>query len=196
MKNKRLDTILDITVKLSQIKRNVRYSQIYFENDAEHCYQLALAAWSVNHEYNLDLHDEKLLKLALVHDIIEIFTGDYDGHRSEELQKLKLERDKAALKEFKREYKQLSVLIKEIEEYEKKESSESKLINILDKAIPIRHVHKINDTYYKKRKITLEKYVSWFYSKVAYEHLPTKLKNVADDLIDEVIKIYTSLFYT
>ena len=46
------------------------------ENSAEHSWHLAMACWNVAEAFNLDLNQEKLLKLALVHDLGEIDAGD------------------------------------------------------------------------------------------------------------------------
>ena len=46
------------------------------ENSAEHSWHLAMACWSLSRSLNLQLNEEKLLKLALVHDLGEIDAGD------------------------------------------------------------------------------------------------------------------------
>jgi putative hydrolase of HD superfamily len=56
------------------------------ENSAEHSWHLAMACWSMASYFNKDLSIEKLLKLALVHDLGEIDAGDtflYADNRSE-----------------------------------------------------------------------------------------------------------------
>ena len=46
------------------------------ENSAEHSWHLAMACWAVAQHFKLDVNHEKLLKLALVHDLGEIDAGD------------------------------------------------------------------------------------------------------------------------
>ena len=46
------------------------------ENSAEHSWHLAMACWAVAQHFKLDVNHEKLLKLALVHDLGEIEAGD------------------------------------------------------------------------------------------------------------------------
>jgi putative hydrolases of HD superfamily len=46
------------------------------ENSAEHSWHLAMACWSLSNSLDLGLSEEKLLKLALVHDLGEIDAGD------------------------------------------------------------------------------------------------------------------------
>jgi len=55
------------------------------ENSAEHSWHLAMACWSISKSFQLDLSEEKLLKLALMHDLGEIDAGDtflYSGERN------------------------------------------------------------------------------------------------------------------
>ncbi|MEH6581500.1 MAG: HD domain-containing protein [Halioglobus sp.] len=46
------------------------------ENSAEHSWHLAMACWSISRSLGIGLSEEKLLKLALVHDLGEIDAGD------------------------------------------------------------------------------------------------------------------------
>ncbi len=46
------------------------------ENSAEHSWHLAMACWNIAEAFELNLNQEKLLKLALVHDLGEIDAGD------------------------------------------------------------------------------------------------------------------------
>ena len=68
------------------------------ENSAEHSWHLAMACWNVAEAFDLDLNHERLLKLALVHDMGEIDAGDTflysasreDAHREERAGVLRL----------------------------------------------------------------------------------------------------------
>ena len=53
------------------------------ENSAEHSWHLAMACWSIARSFKIDLSEEKLLKLALVHDLGEIDAGDTPLYSSE-----------------------------------------------------------------------------------------------------------------
>jgi len=46
------------------------------ENSAEHSWHLAMACWSISRSLDIELSEEKLLKLALIHDLGEIDAGD------------------------------------------------------------------------------------------------------------------------
>lgn len=56
-----------------------------FENAAEHSWHLAMACWTVADYFAIKVNQEKLLKMALVHDLGEIEAGDtflFDKNRS------------------------------------------------------------------------------------------------------------------
>lgn len=82
--------ITEFLLELDALKRVNRCSYVTqttrLENSAEHSWHLAMACWSIAELFQLDVNHEKLLKLALVHDLGEIDAGDtflYDSSRSE-----------------------------------------------------------------------------------------------------------------
>ena len=86
---------IDYILELDALKHVERRSYITggerLENSAEHSWHLAMVSWSIGRAFNLGLSEEKLLKLALVHDLGEIDAGDTflysttrnDAHESE-----------------------------------------------------------------------------------------------------------------
>ncbi|MGO2998307.1 MAG: HD domain-containing protein [Moraxellaceae bacterium] len=75
--------IKDVThflLELDALKRVNRRSYVTDtdrrENSAEHSWHLAMACWSIAELFELDVNHEKLLKMALVHDLGEIDAGD------------------------------------------------------------------------------------------------------------------------
>ncbi len=100
---KKIFPILKLTTELATINRTTGYRKDHFENDSEHSYQLALAAWSVNEQYNLGLNTEMILKLALVHDLVEVYAGDTDAHDKEKTLSKK-ENEAKAFEKLKSEY--------------------------------------------------------------------------------------------
>ncbi|WP_432698363.1 HD domain-containing protein [Marinobacterium sp. YM272] len=75
-----LTDLTDFLMEIDALKRVERRSYIggggRRENSAEHSWQLALACWSISRRFNLEVSEEKLIKLALVHDLGEIDAGD------------------------------------------------------------------------------------------------------------------------
>ncbi len=109
------------------------------ENDAEHSYQMAMCAWFVNEHLNLRLNSDKILRYALVHDLVEVYAGDTPtigaaakGKSMEDKQ----QREKEALNRIKEEWaKDFPAMVTAMETYESKIDPESLLIYTLDKII-------------------------------------------------------------
>ncbi len=89
MSDSRVAKITGFFLELDALKHVQRRSYITggdrLENSAEHSWQLAMACWSINRYFQLGLNEERLIKLALVHDLGEIDAGDtflYSSQRS------------------------------------------------------------------------------------------------------------------
>lgn len=108
------------------------------ENDAEHSWHLALMAFILSDYANERIDVLKAMKMALLHDVIEIDAGDtyaYDDKGNETKREREL---KAADRIFgllpekqAAEYRQLW------DEFEAMETPEAKFVNMLDKVQPI-----------------------------------------------------------
>jgi putative hydrolase of HD superfamily len=82
--NPELSSLLDF-VRFTHEIRNVRRAILLEtdnrkENDSEHMYQLALTAWYLIEKDNLKLDKYKAVAMALVHDIVEAYTGDIPAY--------------------------------------------------------------------------------------------------------------------
>ena len=105
------------------------------ENSAEHSWHLAMACWSIAKYFKLPLNHERLLKMALVHDLGEIDAGDtylYDSQRNEAhhseregIQRLQGERGNG-----------IDDLTEIWEAQETGSSQETQLIKVVDRLLP------------------------------------------------------------
>ena len=80
-----LDALKSVNRRNYTTQQNLELSP-RLENSAEHSWHLAVACWAVAQHFDLLVNHEKLLKLALVHDLGEIDAGDtflYDSKRSQ-----------------------------------------------------------------------------------------------------------------
>lgn len=108
------------------------------ENSAEHSWHLAMACWSIARSFEIDVSEEKLLKLALVHDLGEIDAGDtflyskdrHEAHTAERECVKRLENHSG------NSVSELSVLW---EEQENGTSLETKLLKTVDRLLPFLH---------------------------------------------------------
>lgn len=80
MKNN-LEKIFDFSKQAGKLKFSYRFSQAKFkpkESVAAHSWRLSLLAMLLVDELNLDINKEKVLKIAIAHDLVESFYGDID----------------------------------------------------------------------------------------------------------------------
>jgi putative hydrolase of HD superfamily len=116
--------------RLKEIKRTgwINKSVKNPESVADHSFRLAVLAMLYAEESNLN--SEKCMKMALVHDMAEIYTGDIPRHDKE-----KIEKEEQALKRLLE--KLPDKMKKEItdlwEEFAAKKSKEAMLVSDLDK---------------------------------------------------------------
>jgi putative hydrolase of HD superfamily len=141
MLKKSLLKIMHLVNQFKRIERTVYVGNTNpkrFENDAEHSYELALVAWYLNNSFNIGLDTNLLLKYALVHDLVETKTGDFDGYMHKDnpnFEKEKLENEIKALEEIQSEFSEFSEMNSSLKEYEELKSPEAKFIYALDKLI-------------------------------------------------------------
>ncbi|MGL5963351.1 MAG: HD domain-containing protein [Fusobacteriaceae bacterium] len=71
---------LDFLIEIDKVKGILRQSLILNgerrENDAEHSWHMALAAMTLREYFLEEIDMEKVLKMILIHDIVEIYAGD------------------------------------------------------------------------------------------------------------------------
>jgi putative hydrolase of HD superfamily len=108
------------------------------ENSAEHSWHLAMACWSIARSFEIDVSEEKLLKLALVHDLGEIDAGDTflyskDRHAAHAAERKCIKRLQNHLGNS------ISELLTLWEEQENGASIETKLLKAVDRLLPFLH---------------------------------------------------------
>ena len=134
LKNK-LDFILEIE-KLKAVLRKTRpHGQKRFENSAEHSWQTALAAVLFMPDH---LDGFKVLKMLLIHDVVEIDTGDVFVYDDQERQDIVEAESKAAERIFGILDDPLSSeLLSLWQEFEDRASPEAVYAKALDRLCPV-----------------------------------------------------------
>ena len=135
---KQIEFIITIDEMKNVLRRNLVVDGSRRENDAEHSWHLAVMAMILE-EYSADKVDiSKVLKIALVHDLVEVYAGDtfaYDVKGNED----KLDREIMAAEK-------LFGILKDgqgdeiralWDEFEAKETAESKYANAIDRLQPL-----------------------------------------------------------
>lgn len=185
----RLDELLEFTSfthKIREVERAIWVKdKEQAENNSEHSYQLALTALYIIEARQLKLDAGRCMALAIVHDILEVYSGDTPAFGAQQLQATKDERELAARAKLRRRWPTLTLLHELIDEYEARQTAESKFIYALDKILPIMNNYLDNGRTWKKDNITLQDHVAEKSDKVAadpeitryYQELMELLKN-------------------
>lgn len=105
------------------------------ENDVEHSFSLAMAAWFLLDHFPL-LDKDRSIRLALVHDFVEVHAGDTFAYGKVRELASKKDRETAALLQLKKEWPDFKELTETIEEYEHQKSNEAQFVYALDKIMP------------------------------------------------------------
>ncbi|MGI1677396.1 MAG: HD domain-containing protein [Cellvibrionaceae bacterium] len=137
-----ITSITNYLLELDALKLTQRRTYINggerLENSAEHSWHLAMACWSISKTFKLDISEEKLIKLALIHDLGEIDAGDtflYSDTRDDahiaERQCVKRISDHPG--------NAISTLEALWEEQETGKSLETKLLKAVDRLLPFLH---------------------------------------------------------
>lgn len=123
------------------------------ENDTEHSYNLAMTGWFLaSHFPHLDR--DRVIRLALVHDLVEIYAGDTYFYGDEATLASKIKREAAALERLRSEWTDFPEMTETIHSYEQRESEEAKFVYALDKIMPIMVIYLGNGETWKQDKVT------------------------------------------
>jgi len=125
------------------------------ENDMEHSYMLAMLAWYICSSAKLDLDLEKIIRYALVHDLVEVYSGDTDFyHATKEQKESKHTREQAALERITKEFPEFAEFDELYLAYESHADKEAKFVYALDKVQPVLMIYLDGGRTWKERDIT------------------------------------------
>jgi 5'-deoxynucleotidase YfbR-like HD superfamily hydrolase len=121
--------------EMGNVRRGTKLPNGEFESDSHHSFSLALIAYHIVTAHCPELDVNKVVLYALVHDLLEIVTGDEDTlHYTPKQFAQKHEREKAALAQFKDMFATYPELKDAMLEYEKLDTPEAATVFVLDKA--------------------------------------------------------------
>ncbi len=190
MDNERLERQIEFIVEIDKLKKVCRQTVLMdgsrHENDAEHSWHLAVMAMLLS-EYAVDkgINVSKVIKMVLIHDIIEIDAGDtfcYDEKAHEDKQ----EREQRAAERLfdilppdqTQEFMGLW------EEFEERKTIEARFAAALDRLQPLLHNYHTNGHSWQKHNITSDRVIE---RNGAIEEASNVLWNYAKELIDKAV---------
>lgn len=139
--------LAEMLMELDELKRTYRFSSMpaeVRESSADHSWKLALMTFSVAEEYNINIDVQHAMQLALVHDIPEYITGEFDSllvYNGELSKELKAESERKAVEYLDRRAGRFGGVIHRLfNEFEKGETREAKYVVALDKIEAMIHL--------------------------------------------------------
>jgi len=117
------------------------------ESDTDHTIMLSLVACAYAAKYAPHLDTGKVAQYALIHDLVEVYAGDYMTLRvlTPEIKKEKREKEEAATKRIEEEFGNEFPWIPEtIKRYESLADPEARFVKMIDKIMP-KVTHLLND---------------------------------------------------
>ena len=138
-KQRSMENLLTFLLELDALKLVERKSYVpnsdRLENSAEHSWHLAMACWAIAEHFDLEVNMEKLLKLALIHDLGEIDAGDTFLYAQERESAAITERE--GISRLGAEPGNSIANFRELwEEQETGVSEETKLLKVVDRLLP------------------------------------------------------------
>jgi putative hydrolase of HD superfamily len=159
--HKQIQFIMEIDKLKSIYRRTKLLNGTRLENDAEHSWHLAMMAIILAEHANDDrLNLLKVLKLVLIHDLVEIDAGDTYAYDSEG-QKDKFAREDAAAQRLfamlpEEQSAELYALWKEFEE---QQTIEARFASALDKLQPLIHNYANDGELWKEHDISSDRVI-------------------------------------
>jgi putative hydrolase of HD superfamily len=157
--NKQIEFITEID-KVKEILRNtVLMDASRRENDAEHMWHMAVGILVFSeyaNEQNLDLL--KVLKMVLVHDIVEIDAGDTFAYGNADCNVVAACEQKAAQRIFGLLPEDQSIEFIEVwKEFEQSETKEARFAKAMDSFMPILHNYSTKGLQWQKHNVNSER---------------------------------------
>ena len=184
--NKILSFLQEIE-KYKTVEREVWCSNLdRAESDAEHSWHVAMFLLLFEKELPENLDLKRMLKLALMHDLVEIYAGDTFAFDKKNRATKKQREFQSSKKLFSQLPKDLNKeFIDLFEEYEEAKTSEAKIVKSFDKIQPILQNLCSNGKSWKKHSITLSDIDE--YKRRHMEHNSFILE-IYEKLLDDAIK--------
>ena len=168
--SKKLEQLIDFVNFTHEFREVIRVARSphnkRFENDTEHSYQLAMAAWFLIEQDELNLNTDLWLMYALAHDLVEVYAGDTYSFDKEKVASQQ-QREKEALRKIQKRFPFFKTLIKIIKKYEDKKDEESKFIYALDKILPMIQNYLEKGKLQRSKKVSMEDFLQTKDKKVA-----------------------------
>ena len=156
--------LTEILAKCQDVKRMIQLPSGELETDSHHAFSLAIMAYDFSVSNHLQLDLERVLMFALVHDLLEIITGDEPTLTlGKEALKAKHRREKEAEKDFRVLLGQYPEILALYDSYERLDSPEAATVFVLDKTCTIwKHFHNNGEILHQQSVIKRPQIEEWY----------------------------------
>lgn len=190
MLNERLKKQMDFLIEIDKVKNIFRMTTVSdgsrHENDAEHSWHLGIMAFIFGEYMGEDIDIMKVMKMVLIHDLVEIYAGDtfaFDEKANED----KEEREKAAADRIfgmlpEDQGQELRALW---DEFEAGKTKEAKYGDMLDRMQPLLLNYVTQGGSWKTHNIPVEKVYKR--NEITLTEGPQELKELVNYVIDECV---------
>jgi putative hydrolases of HD superfamily len=165
MNNQRLEKQLGFILEIDKLKKVERQTLLTdgsrLENSAEHSWNIALMALVLS-EYaaEADMDFCRVVKMLLVHDLVEIDAGDTYCYDEKKIVDQAERENRAADRIFGMlSEDQATGYLRLWEEFEAKETPESRFANAIDSMHPLLHNYRTNGRIWRQNKIRTDQVV-------------------------------------
>jgi putative hydrolases of HD superfamily len=153
---KQLEFIYEIDKVKSIFRKSKLFDSTRFENDAEHSWTICVMAVLFKEYSNFDINIEKVLKMLLIHDVVEIYAGDtflYSNERAT----AHINEDVSAKKIFGMlEADQAEEFYLLWKEFEERKTNEAKYAAVFDRLEPVLQNYKTKGFTWKTNSVKKE----------------------------------------
>lgn len=158
--NNRLEKQLDFIIEIDKVKKILRKTKLFhedrFENDAEHSWTICIMALLLKEYADFSVDIEKVIKMLLIHDIVEIDAGDTflysaDRENTKDKEEKAAQRIFGLLEDDQKEY-----FINLWKEFEEKETNEAKFASLFDRLEPLMQNYISEGFTWKRHNITYD----------------------------------------
>ncbi len=159
MNRERFEQQLHFLREIDRMKQIARQTLLMdgsrVENDAEHSWHMAVCAMLFAEYAEQEIDLARVLKMALLHDVVEVYAGDTYVYDAQAVRTQKAREQAAAERLFGLLPEDQSAEFRAIwDEFDRKETSESKFANAVDAFMPNYHNYVTNGEKWQEHGVT------------------------------------------
>jgi putative hydrolase of HD superfamily len=137
---KNMEDVVRMVFDFARIDRVTMAPDGTLESDADHTVMMSVLSCAVASKYYKDLDLGLVAQFAIVHDLLEVYTGDFDTFKTVDNDQLFVDKKKLevqALEKMETRFRSTYPWISDIvDRYERLDTKEARFVKTLDKIIP------------------------------------------------------------